>query len=369
MLNGEIIQAIEAVFPPSYQESWDNTGLQVGSRAVECTGVLVCVDVTPEVVDEAISSGCNLIISHHPLFFKPIRRLTGDTVQQTAAMNAIAAGVSIYSSHTAADSAPGGVSYTMADKLGLKVLRTLSPAHLSLYKLQVMVPVSHAESLRLALFDVGCGEFGYYDSCSYNVDGYGTYRACEGARPFAGAVGEMHTEPETSVSMIVPENMRARAEQVIAQVHPYECPAYEWIKIENTEPSVGLGIVGTLDTPLTPAQLIERVKQAFGSPVVRSSVLEKALDADTPVRRVALCGGAGADLIPDAVRAGAQVYITSDVKYHAFADHAADIFIIDIGHFEAEQCTKQIFYQIISQKFANFAVHKSLVQQNPIQYR
>lgn len=373
MLNGDIIAAIERFAPRSFQESWDNTGLQVGSPFDECRGVMLCVDCTPEVVDEAIARGCTLIVSHHPLIFRGLKHLTGSTPVESAVMKAITAGVSIYSSHTALDSTPGGVSYEMARRLGVSPVRVLEAMSPRWVRLSVMVPQSKADELRLALFDAGCGEIACgengratgYDCCSFNIDGTGTFRPLEGSHPYVGAQDSMHFEPEVKISMLCSRNLLSRAQSVIREVHPYECPAVELIVLENTMPGIGLGIVGNLDEGLTAQQLIERVKQTFDSPVVRHTSIA---DPQQKLRRVAMCGGSGGEFIPKAIAAGAQAYICSDIRYHDFVDYQREILLIDIGHFESEELTKHIFYHVITQNFANFAVYKSSVEKNPIKY-
>jgi dinuclear metal center YbgI/SA1388 family protein len=365
VLIGEIIAEIERFAPSAYQESWDNTGLQVGSRAVECSGVLICVDVTPAIVDEAIARGCNLIVSHHPLIFKGLKRITGATPVETSVMNAIAAGVSIYSCHTSVDNTVGGVSYTMARMLGVEPRQVLAPIEPRWCKLSVMVPEASAESVRMAMFDAGAGTIGNYDCCSYNVSGTGTFRAKAGAHPFVGDIDELHQEAEVRIDVLVPTWLKSKVESAMLEVHPYEEPAYEFVNITNPSKKIGFGIVGTLSERLTARQLIDKVKATFGSPVVRCTRFD---DNDTLISRVAMCGGAGGSFINDAVAAGAQAYINSDTRYHDFVDYQNKILIIDIGHFESEQCTKDIFYQIITQKFTNFAVYKSQLEINPINY-
>lgn len=371
MLTGDIIAAVEAVAPRSWQEDWDNTGLQVGTPRTECTGVLVCVDVTPEVVDEAIERKCNLIVSHHPLIFKGLKSLTGRTPVEAAVMNAIAAGVSVYSSHTALDNAPGGVSYTMAEKLGARVLGALSPMKPKWYKLGVMVPVTAAESVRMAMFDAGAGTVapgGKYDCCSFNTDGTGTFEAQPGAHPYVGKVGELHTEAEVKVEVMVPYPALSRVLENMRQTHPYECPAYELLQPLNPDPAIGLGVTAVLDERMKPAQFIDHVLKTFGARVARCSDYTRAMDADTLISRVAMCGGSGGEFIGDAVAAGAQAYITGDVRYHDFVDRQNDILIIDIGHYETEECAKDIFYRIITDKFAGLTVYKSEVGTNPVHY-
>lgn len=361
----EVTAAIEAVAPRGYQEDWDNSGLQVGNGGVECTGVMICVDVTPAVVEEAVQAGCNLIVSHHPLIFKPLKSLTGKNPVEVAVMNAIAAGVSVYSAHTSIDNAPGGVSYTMAERLGIRVMRTLAPRDNVMRRISVMVPINDAESVRMAMFDAGAGAFGGYDCCSFNVDGSGTYMPLEGSHPYAGTQGELHDEVETRIDVLAPYWLVDRVVEAMLGVHPYECPAWEVMQPVNKIDAIGLGAYGTLQKRLKPAALIELVKKTFGSKTVRCT---KPVDDDMLISRVALCGGSGGSMIGDAIAAGAQAYITSDVRYHDFVDYKDRILIIDIGHFEAEECTKDIFYQIITQKFINFAVHKSSTDTNSINY-
>ncbi len=362
---GDILSALEAVAPLGLQEDWDNSGLQVGSRLPECTGVLLCVDVTPAIVDEAINRGCNLIVSHHPLFFHPVKRLTGETIQQTAAMNAIAAGVSIYSCHTCMDNAPHGVSYVMAERLQLDEHRPLVNVANRLLKLSVMVPESQAGEVRLALFEAGAGTLGNYDCCSYNINGTGTFKALEGANPFVGDINSLHYEQEVRIDVLVPTWLRRQVENALIEVHPYEEPAYEFTAILNPDKHSGSGAMGIYNEPITARQLVERVKKAFNSPVARCSAVP---DDDVPITRVALCGGAGGSFIKNAIAAGAQAYITSDTRYNEFIDNVPSLFIIDIGHFESESCTKDIFYHIITEKFPNFAVYNSELEKNPISY-
>lgn len=365
MTVGDIIRAIEAYAPSPLQESWDNTGLQVGTPMTECTGVLVCVDVTPTVINEAVALGANLVISHHPLIFKGLRRLTGATQVEATVMNAIAAGVSVYSCHTAVDNAAGGVSWRMAQMLGVDVTGVLKPMPTPMVKVSVMVPVNHADALRMAMFEAGAGAAGNYDCCSFNIEGTGTFRALAGADPYVGAQDELHLEPETRIETLVPRWKVPSVEDAIRQVHPYECPAYDIVALDNRDHALGLGVVGTLAEPVTPDEFMARVRSTFGTPVVRHTPVRAA---ELKIRRVAMCSGSGGEFIRDAVKARAQVYLSSDIRYHDFVDYGNDILIADIGHFESEQCTKDIFYEIITQKFANFAVYKSSVEHNPIRY-
>lgn len=362
---GDIVRALEEFAPPALQEDYDNSGMQVGSRSAACTGVLLCVDVTPATIDEAVARGCNLVVSHHPLIFKGLKSLTGATPQQVAVMDAIAAGVSVYSCHTSLDNTVGGVSHEMARLLGVSDVRLLERLRHRMMKLITMVPHGDVETVRMALFEAGAGSLGDYDSCSFGVRGEGTFRALDGANPYVGDIKEMHVEPETRLEVLLPAWRKGQVEDALLSSHPYEEPAYDFIMLENESGHWGSGVVGNLDTPISPSELIGRVKAAFGSPMARTT----AFDPDTTLRRIAMCGGSGVFLIPAAIAARAQAIVTSDVKYHDFVDYADRILIIDIGHYESEQCTKEIFYHVISKKFPNFAIHYAEKEKNPINYR
>ena len=364
MTIADVTSAIEKFAPLALQEDYDNSGLQVGNRAQKCTGALLCVDVTPAIVDEAVERGCNLIISHHPLIFKGLKRLTGNSQVELTVMKAIKAEVAIYSCHTAIDNATNGVSWEMARRLSVGDLQVLEPQQGKMLKLSVMVPDAHCETVKNALFEAGAGAIGDYDSCSFSVQGNGSFRALSGANPFVGQVGEVHHEPETKIDVVLPRWLRSRVERALIDAHPYEEPAYEFIAMENESKYLGSGVVGQLSESVSLAQLISQIKEAFNSPMVRCNTANVC----QPVSKIAMCGGSGAFLIRNAIAHGAQVYITSDVKYHDFVDYKNDIIIIDIGHFESEECTKSIFYREIQEKFPNFALYYSEIEKNPINY-
>lgn len=365
MIIGHIVNAIESFAPPALQEGYDNSGLIIGNRNEECTGALITVDVTPAVVEEAKSLGFNLIVAHHPLIFKGLKRLNGSTPQEIAVIEAVRTGIAVYACHTSLDSAPGGVSQEMARMLGMENVEPLDSPTDKLLKLQVFVPDDCVDEVSMALFDAGAGQIGNYDSCAYSVKGTGSFRALSGANPYVGAVGEVHTENETAVQMVLPEWRRRQVEAALRQVHPYEEPAYEFVSLINARPMTGLGAIGNLSEPMTMEQFVAKVKHTFDSPVARCNNFPD----DFLIRRVALCGGSGASLIPLAMAKGATAMLTSDVKYHDFVDTPASSFlIVDIGHHESENCSKRIIFDIISEKFPNFALRYSSADVNPIKY-
>lgn len=364
MLVRDIIDAIESFAPPALQEEYDNSGFIIGDKTDECSGVLLTVDVTPEVVHEAKTAGCNLIVSHHPLIFSGIKRLDGSSRQQKAIMAAIRNEISIYAAHTSLDIAPYGVSQRMASMLGLSDIEPLESKEGTLLKLQVYVPEGCIEIVRDDLFKAGAGRLGNYDACSFSTSGTGTFRAREGANPFVGCIGEFHREKEVALQMVLPVWRRNEVEKALLNSHPYETPAYEFVAMHNHIPGTGLGAVGTFEAPMLPGEFIEKVKSTFDSPIVRCS----NFNPETQISRLALCGGSGGSLIRKAISSGAQAYLTSDVKYHDFIDYPDNIIIVDIGHHESENCSKKIFYDIISEKFPNFAIRNSQADINPINY-
>lgn len=361
-----IIRAIEQFANPALQEPWDNTGLQLGSALDECSGVLVCLDPTPAVVQEATEKGCNLIVAHHPLFFKPLKRLTGNSSVEITAMNAIAAGISIYSTHTASDSALGGVNYALAKALDIRPERTLDPAKGTMTHLTAIVPVDHAEAVQYALFDAGAGAIGHYDCCSFSVSGTGTFRPLEGAKPAIGEVGLNTTQSEVALNMVLPTELMGRVESVLLDVHPYETPAYQFTPMLNSDRHLGLGIYGIANNPLAPAQFVEHVKQALGCQAVRTSKID--FPDGTLISRVAMCGGAGRDFIATAIAMGAQAYVSADLSYHDFVDYRDRILLIDAGHYNTEAPIKQVLHDLISAKFPDVPVSCTTTDDNPINY-
>ena len=359
----EIVSALERFAPLPLQDGFDNAGLQIGLTEAEATGALLCLDVTEAVLDEAIASGCNLIISHHPLIFKGYKSITGKDYVERCILKAIKNDIVIYSAHTNLDNAPGGVNFKIAEKIGLKNVRILDPKESSLIKLVTFVPSAQAEEVRNALFTAGCGCIGNYDSCSYNTEGEGTFRAQEGSHPFCGTVGELHHETEVRIETILPEYKKGEVIRALLSKHPYEEPAYDLYPLHNSWAQVGSGIVGELEEPESELEFLKRIKRIFEVGCLKHNKLTGRL-----IQKVSLCGGAGAFLIPQAVRSGADVFITGEIKYHDYFGRETDILLAEIGHYESEQYTKEIFYSIIRDLFPNFALQFSKVNTNPIKY-
>lgn len=358
----EVIAIIEDFAPLHLQESYDNAGLQVGNTNVVANGAMLCIDVTESIVDEAIAKDCNLIISHHPLIFHSLKSISGKNATQRILLKAIKNDIAIYSAHTNIDNSWGGVSHIMAAKLGLSNISVLQPQEGKLLKVITFVPQSHAEAVQRAMFTAGAGTLGNYDCCSYSSTGTGTFRAMNGANPFVGAVGEIHNESEIKIEVITPVAKKTAVIKAMIEAHPYEEPAFDIIQLTNSTKYSGSGIVGTI-APQPKDEFLKQLKNIFGAESVRYS----STDINT-ISKVALCGGSGAFLIPDAIKAGADIYVSGDIKYHDFTTFGASIIIADIGHYESEQYTKEIFYNIIQKKIPNFATYYPVKEKNPINY-
>lgn len=354
---------LECLAPLSYQESYDNAGLLVGDPATEITGVLVSLDATEAVVDEAIAKGCNLIVAHHPIVFKGLKKLNGKTYVERTVIKAIKNDVAIYATHTNLDNVSGGVNFKIADKLNLQNVRILAPKSQVLSKLTTFVPVANTQRVLDALYAAGAGQIGAYQNCSFRVEGTGTYRPGVGAQPAMGTVGEDHEERENRVEVLFPTHLQEQLLTALRQAHPYEEVAYYLTTLDNQHQEVGSGAVGNLPAPINPADWLTYLKESMNLNLIRYTALP-----DRPIRRVAVCGGVGSFLLPDAIRAGADVFVTADYKYHEFFDADGRISICDIGHYESEVFTKELIVGHLAEKFATFAVILSETDTNPVRY-
>ncbi len=358
-----ICELIEEVAPLALQESYDNAGLLIGDSQMEVTSVLVCIDITEEVIEEAIQKKCNLIISHHPLIFNGLKRLTGQNEVQRCVAIAIKSDIAIYAAHTNLDNVLQGVNGKIAEKIGLKNIQILQPKQNALLKLITYVPKLHSFRVREALFEAGAGQIGNYDECSFNIEGVGTFRANENAQPFVGNIDELHSEPESKIEVVLPDYLKYKVLDALLNSHPYEEPAYDFIPLKNAWNQVGAGVVGDLEVEEDEMTFLNQIKSIFKMPIIRyTNLLNKN------IKRVALCGGSGSSFLTDAISAKADVYISGDFKYHEFFEAENRILIADIGHFESEQFTKDIFFEIITKKMPTFAVQISDSKTNPINY-
>jgi dinuclear metal center YbgI/SA1388 family protein len=359
----DVITSLESLAPPSLQEGYDNAGLITGDETADCRGILVSLDATEPVVDEAIKKGCNLVIAHHPIVFSGLKRITGKNYVQRTIIKAIRNDIALYAIHTNLDNIINGVNGRIASLLGLKDISILSSKENQLKKLYTFVPAADADKIRRALFDAGGGHIGNYDECSFNAEGFGTFKGDLTTDPYVGKPGELHRENEIKIEVVFPAWIEARIIKNLLSAHPYEEAAYDIVKLDNKFPAVGSGIVGELEAPMEETSFLLLLKEKFGLTIIKHTQL-----LSKPIKKVAACGGAGSFLISSALTEGADIYITSDIKYHEFFDANGKMVIADIGHYESEQFTINLLQEFLEQKFPTFAVLKTEVNTNPVRY-
>ncbi|MBO4646493.1 MAG: Nif3-like dinuclear metal center hexameric protein [Bacteroidales bacterium] len=359
----EVLSFLENKYPLDYQEDFDNCGIQCGDKHRELTGILVCFEMSDETIEEAIRLHANLVISHHPLVLKKgIQKIEPTNRVGRIICKALENKMVLYSMHTNMDNAPGGVNDAFAEKLHLQSVQVLSPMDAKLRKIVFFVPQSHKETVQEALFQAGCGTLGHYRHCAYAVDGHGCFLPDEEANPYCGTPGKLEEVEEERVEMVFPSGKQHKVIDALYQSHPYEEPAFDILKLENPSRTVGLGRVGNLPEAVPASDFLQSLKKIFGVTALRYYG-----DLSHPVRRVALCGGSGSSFIPAALSAGADVYVTGDVKYHDF--HTADrkMLIADIGHLESEQFVKEIIFHDLKENFSTFAVSLANVERMQIE--
>ncbi len=358
-----ITDYLEAWAPLSQAEDFDNVGLLVGNYNTKVSGILVTLDTTVAVVDEAIANNCNLIISFHPIIFSGLKRINSSSFVERVVTKTIKNNIAIYSMHTALDNAFNGVSGKIADIIGLEEKRILIPKLNTIKKLTTYIPNTYANIIRNALFEAGAGNIGNYEKCSFNVQGQGTYKGNENSNPTIGKKGELHTEPETLISVTFQSYLENNIINALFKAHPYEEVAFEVVSLNNKNQNIGLGIIGNLSKSTDTDNFVDLLKNKFGAKGIRTSAL-----VNKSIKKVAVLGGSGSFAINNAKRAKADIYVTADLKYHDFFKADNKLILIDIGHYESEQFTKNIIVDYLTKKFLNFAVILSKIYTNPINY-
>jgi len=359
----EIINVIEKQAHPSLQEDYDNSGLLVGSPSLEVNAVLICLDITTEVVEEAILNKCNLIISHHPVIFKGLKRLNGKNDVERIVQMVIKNDIAIYSAHTNLDNTWKGVNHILATTLGMVPERILRPMRSGLMKLVTYCPIDHADALRNALFSAGAGAIGNYNHCSFNSEGFGSFQANEGSNPFVGEIGQIHHEVEMRIETVFPAYQKKAVLKALKNKHPYEEVAYDVYLLDNEWEKAGSGMIALLKEPMDELSFMKLVKKTLGLAVIRHSPTTGKM-----IQRVAMCGGSGSFLIQDAIRSGADAFLTGDIKYHDFFLPERRLLLLDVGHYESEQFAKQLLYELLNKNFTNFALLISEVKTNAVNY-
>ncbi len=359
----EITNYLNKIAPPSLQESYDNAGLLVGDPSKKVSNVLITLDVTEEVIDEAKAKNCELIVAHHPIIFKGLKRLTGSNYVERTVIKAIKEDIALYACHTNLDNVKHGVNAKIAEKLGLSSLQILSPKKQKLAKLSVFVPNSDAEKVKEALFEAGAGQIGEYKDCAFESAGTGSFRPSENANPTIGSKGELEKVNETKVEVIFPVHLKSAILNAMRKAHPYEEVAYYLHQLENDYSEIGAGMFGMLEKPMDEVAFMDYLKEKMNLQTIKHTPL-----LGKKVQRVAVCGGSGAFLIKNAIAAKADFYISADIKYHEYFDADKQLVIADIGHYESEIFTNELFYALLKEKFANIALHLGQTVTNPIKY-
>ncbi len=354
---------LEGIAPLSFQESYDNSGLITGNVDTPIKGIMICLDSTEEVVKNAINNNCNLIISHHPIVFSGLKKINGKNYVERAIILAIKNDIAMYAIHTNLDNILNGVNGMIAKKLGLINLSILSPKKSILRKLVTFSPIASADQIRKALFEAGGGNIGNYSECSFNSLGEGTFKGNELSNPVFGKKGESNTEKEIRIETIFETQNEFSILKALMESHPYEEVAYDVYNLENTYKNVGSGIIGEMVEIQSEEQFLLKVKKTMKVGCLRYTSL-----IGNEIKKVAICGGSGSFLLPEAIQGGAQIFISADFKYHQFFDADKKIVIADIGHFESEQFTMELIQTLILKKFSTFAVHLTEINTNPVQY-
>jgi len=363
MIIQDVINHLETLAPLSYAEDFDYVGLLVGNKNTEVTGVLVTLDTLETVVDEAISEKCNLIVSFHPIIFKGLKKLTGKTYVERVVLKAIKHNIAIFSIHTALDNSYKGVNAKICELLQLKNKSILIPQPSTIKKLTTYVPVKEATNLRDALFKAGAGQIGNYENCSFNVNGFGTFKATNKAAPTLGQIGEIHTENETKLTVTFAKHLESKILKTLFKTHSYEEVAYEIITLENKNQHIGMGMIGEFKEPITEFNFLKHLKSIFKTGCIKHSPL-----LNKSIKKVAVLGGSGSFAIQAAKSAGADAFVTSDLKYHDFFTAEDNILLADIGHYESEQFTKNLLVEHLKKKITNFSIILSKINTNPVKY-
>ncbi len=359
----EILSVLEAMAPLAYAEDFDNVGLLVGDADAEATGVLVCHDALETVIEEAVAKKCNLVVCFHPILFSGLKKITGKNYVERAVIKAIKNDVAIYAVHTALDNHPQGVNKIFGDALGLSNTKILVPKQHFIQKLVTFTIPDNVEQVRNALFDAGAGKIGNYEDCSFNSKGIGTYMGNENSNPEIGERFEFVEAEEIKIEVTFEKHLQSKILKALFSNHVYEEIAYEVYELQNVHQNLGLGMIGELKSPMNEADFLQMVKEKMQTGGIRHSQFR-----NRPIHKVAVLGGSGSFAIKNAIQAGADAFLTADLKYHQFYEAENKLLLADIGHFESERFTKNYIVDYLTKKISNFAIILSEENTNPVKY-
>jgi dinuclear metal center YbgI/SA1388 family protein len=359
----EVINYLESIAPPAYQESYDNATLITGDHSWDVSGIICALDCTEAVLDEAMAIGANMIVAHHPIVFKGLKSLTGKTYVERTIIKAIKNNIAIYAIHTNLDHVAYGVNKRICDRLLLQNTKILSPKRQLLSTLVYFVPEINAQKTLDAVYSAGAGKIGEYKNCSFQMNGVGSFTPSQKASPTIGERGVATVQNEVRIEVLVNSHLIGRVMDALRNSHPYEEVAYYIQSLENENQEVGAGMIGELAEEMESGEFLDYLKEKMNLQVLKHTAM-----LPRKIKKVAVCGGAGIFLLPDAKRARADIFITSDVKYHEFFDAEGKLILCDIGHYESEIFTKELLQELLSQKFLNIALYLTKVVTNPTSY-
>lgn len=359
----EIISVLEEMAPLAYAEDFDNVGLLVGDQETEATGVLVCHDALENVIEEAITKKCNLVVCFHPILFSGLKKITGKNYVERAVIKAIKNDIAIYAVHTALDNHQEGVNKIFCKALGLINTKVLIPKQNFIRKLVTYTIPENAEEVRNALFDAGAGTIGNYENCSFNSKGIGTYMGNEHSNPQIGERFEFVQGDEIKIEVTFEKHLENKILKALFKSHAYEEVAYEIYELQNQHQNIGLGMIGELETPMEAEAFLHFAKEKMQCGGIRHSDF-----TGKKIKKVAVLGGAGSFAIKNAIQAGADAFLTADLKYHQYYEAENQLLLADIGHFESERYTKNYIVDFLRKKILNFAIILSEENTNPVKY-
>lgn len=359
----DLEQFLNEIASPALAESYDNVGLQVGDRNANVLGVLINLEITESVINEAIEMGANVIIVHHPLIFSPIKKLTSGSFINDLLIKLVQNNIALFAIHTNLDNVKHGVNKKIADKIGLTNLEILQKKSNNLFQLVTYVPETHLDEVLNALFHAGAGKIGNYDECSFTGKGLGTYRPLEGSKPFLGEKNQRSNEEETKIELVFPSHLRRSVEKALLKSNPYEEVAYQIFETKNSVRDIGSGMIGELSEEMKKEDFLKHLHNTFQCGAIRYADSNKKM-----IKKVAICGGSCSFLIGAAKNAKADAFVTGDITYHKFFDGNGKLLLCDIGHYESEQYTSELLFENISKKFPNLAVYLSKINTNPVKY-
>lgn len=333
--------AFEAIAPPSIAWKGDNIGLLIGRPETAVTNILVALDLTEKVIAEAVKKRVNLIVTHHPVLFHPLKSITPSTQAGAMALSLIERNIAVYAAHTNLDSVKWGVNFSLAGSLGLRNVRILSPIEGSLSSVTVFVPGTHADAVAEAMHAAGAGMFEKYDTCSFRSEGIGTFRGGNGADPYIGSIGTVERVPEVRLEMLAEQWKLRGIIAAMLKAHPYEEVAYNVSPLSNRNREYGLGAIGDLPKGMGRRSFLTMVKRQLRATAVRYT------GPDRTIRRVAVCGGSGSEFIREALAQGADAMVTADCKYHTFQEFEHSLLLVDAGHYETEAVVLPAFAEAI----------------------